>query len=57
MDSVKRTNNIYNTELANVNYDDIIYEPKGTVYFDSFHSILNEDKLSIDKLIVNGYNP
>lgn len=30
---IKRTNAIYNTELTNKNYEEIVYEPRGANYF------------------------
>jgi hypothetical protein len=51
IECIKRTNAIYNTELPNKMYDEIIYEPRGTNYFERFHKIkFNEGTTSESNL-------
>lgn len=38
-DSIKRTNSIYNAAVVNKDYDEIVYESKGSKYFDKFVKI------------------
>jgi hypothetical protein len=38
-DSIKRTNSSYNTAIANRDYDDILYDPKGSKYLEKFAKI------------------
>lgn len=38
-DSIKRTNSAYNTAIANRDYDDILYDAKGSKYLDRFLKI------------------
>jgi len=33
IEATKRSNAIYNTELTNKNYEEIMYEPRGANYF------------------------
>ncbi len=39
VECVKRTNAVYNTELTNKNYEEIVYEPRGMNYFDKFEKL------------------
>jgi hypothetical protein len=38
-DSIKRTNSIYNTAIANKDFDDIVYDPRGNRTFEKFTKI------------------
>lgn len=47
---MKRTNAIYNTELSNPKYNEIIYEPRGANYFDKFEKFKFRDSSDDDNL-------
>ncbi len=54
-DSIKRTNSAYNAAIANREYDDIVYDPKGAKYLEKFTKIrIPADSYPTHQFILKG---